>query len=72
MVEGGLNRHSPQELSVCLLHAPRSESSVVVPAGLMLSHLLHLKGIDSVVLECRTREEGRRHHSCRRARTEHG
>eukprot|EP01133_Synstelium_polycarpum_P024033 gene24033-28834_t len=27
------------------------------PAGLMLSHLLHLKGIDSVVLECRTREE---------------
>ncbi|MDV6276407.1 4-hydroxybenzoate 3-monooxygenase [Rhodococcus erythropolis] len=27
------------------------------PAGLMLSHLLHLKGIDSIVLECRTREE---------------
>ncbi|MFD9662419.1 4-hydroxybenzoate 3-monooxygenase [Rhodococcus sp. NPDC059968] len=27
------------------------------PAGLMLSHLLHLKGIDSVVLESRTREE---------------
>ncbi|ROZ43107.1 4-hydroxybenzoate 3-monooxygenase [Rhodococcus sp. WS3] len=27
------------------------------PAGLMLSHLLHLQGIDSVVLECRTRED---------------
>ncbi|WP_072690751.1 4-hydroxybenzoate 3-monooxygenase [Rhodococcus marinonascens] len=27
------------------------------PAGLMLSHLLHLKGIDSVVLESRTRRE---------------
>jgi p-hydroxybenzoate 3-monooxygenase len=26
------------------------------PAGLMLSHLLHLQGIDSVVLECRSRE----------------
>jgi len=26
------------------------------PAGLMLSHLLHLQGIDSVVLELRTRE----------------
>jgi p-hydroxybenzoate 3-monooxygenase len=26
------------------------------PAGLMLSHLLHLHGIDSVVLECRSRE----------------
>jgi p-hydroxybenzoate 3-monooxygenase len=26
------------------------------PAGLMLSHLLHLKGIDSVVLESRSRE----------------
>ncbi|HEX6497910.1 MAG TPA: 4-hydroxybenzoate 3-monooxygenase [Micromonosporaceae bacterium] len=26
------------------------------PAGLMLSHLLHLYGIDSVVLECRSRE----------------
>ena len=27
------------------------------PAGLLLSHLLHLKGIDSVVIESRTREE---------------
>jgi len=27
------------------------------PAGLLLSHLLHLDGIDSVVLEARTREE---------------
>jgi p-hydroxybenzoate 3-monooxygenase len=26
------------------------------PAGLMLSHLLHLHGIDSVVIECRSRE----------------
>ncbi len=26
------------------------------PAGLVLSHLLHLQGIDSVVLECRSRE----------------
>ena len=26
------------------------------PAGLMLSHLLHLHGIDSVVLESRSRE----------------
>ncbi|UOF88674.1 4-hydroxybenzoate 3-monooxygenase [Fodinisporobacter ferrooxydans] len=27
------------------------------PAGLMLSHLLYLQGIDSIILECRTREE---------------
>ena len=27
------------------------------PAGLLLSHLLHLRGIESVVLEARTREE---------------
>jgi p-hydroxybenzoate 3-monooxygenase len=26
------------------------------PAGLMLSHLLHLRGIESVILECRSRE----------------
>ncbi|MFK3984701.1 4-hydroxybenzoate 3-monooxygenase [Micromonospora sp. NPDC050397] len=26
------------------------------PAGLMLSHLLHLRGIDSVVIECRSRD----------------
>jgi len=26
------------------------------PAGLMLSHLLHLQGIDSVVVECKSRE----------------
>jgi p-hydroxybenzoate 3-monooxygenase len=26
------------------------------PAGLMLSHLLHLRGIESVVLECRSRQ----------------
>ena len=26
------------------------------PAGLLLGHLLHLKGIDSVILECRNRE----------------
>src|SRR5580658_3514201 len=26
------------------------------PAGLMLSHLLHLAGIESVVLECRSRQ----------------
>ena len=27
------------------------------PAGLLLSHLLHLRGIDSVVLEMRGREQ---------------
>src|SRR5579862_7733793 len=27
------------------------------PAGLLLSHLLHLRGIDSVVLETRTRDQ---------------
>lgn len=27
------------------------------PAGLMLAHLLHLQGIESVVLECRSRDE---------------
>src|SRR3954462_241201 len=27
------------------------------PAGLLLSHLLHIEGIDSVVLETRSREE---------------
>ena len=27
------------------------------PAGLLLSHLLHLNGIESVVLEARSREE---------------
>ncbi|MER2092363.1 MAG: FAD-dependent monooxygenase, partial [Saccharopolyspora rectivirgula] len=27
------------------------------PAGLMLSHLLHLNGIDSVVIDTRTRED---------------
>lgn len=27
------------------------------PAGLLLSHLLHLKGIESVVLESRTRAD---------------
>ncbi len=27
------------------------------PAGLMLSHLLHLQGIESVVLEIRTRNQ---------------
>ncbi|MEH7130282.1 4-hydroxybenzoate 3-monooxygenase [Neobacillus drentensis] len=27
------------------------------PAGLLLSHLLHLKGIDSIILESRSREE---------------
>ena len=27
------------------------------PAGLMLSHLLHLQGIDSIVIEARTRSE---------------
>jgi p-hydroxybenzoate 3-monooxygenase len=26
------------------------------PAGLLLGHLLHLKGVDSVILECRNRE----------------
>jgi p-hydroxybenzoate 3-monooxygenase len=26
------------------------------PAGLLLSHLLHLEGIDSIVIECRSRE----------------
>src|SRR5580704_11012728 len=26
------------------------------PAGLMLSHLLHLRGIESIILECRSRE----------------
>ena len=27
------------------------------PAGLLLSHRLHLQGIDSIILECRSREE---------------
>ncbi|WP_134704206.1 4-hydroxybenzoate 3-monooxygenase [Ammoniphilus sp. YIM 78166] len=27
------------------------------PAGLMLSHLLHLQGIESVIIECRSQEE---------------
>src|SRR3954447_4617926 len=27
------------------------------PAGLMLSHLLHLRGIDSVVIDLRTRQD---------------
>ena len=27
------------------------------PAGLLLSHLLHVKGIDSIVLETRSRKE---------------
>ena len=27
------------------------------PAGLLLSHLLHLRGIESVVLETRSREQ---------------
>jgi p-hydroxybenzoate 3-monooxygenase len=27
------------------------------PAGLLLSHLLHLEGIESIVLECRSRED---------------
>ena len=27
------------------------------PAGLLLSHLLHLEGIDSVVIESRSRQE---------------
>ena len=27
------------------------------PAGLMLSHLLHLRGIESVVIDIRTRED---------------
>ena len=27
------------------------------PAGLLLSHLLHLQGIDSIILESRSREE---------------
>ena len=27
------------------------------PAGLLLSHLLHLQGVESVVLETRSREE---------------
>ena len=27
------------------------------PAGLMLSHLLHLRGVDSVVIDLRTRED---------------
>src|SRR5580704_10562854 len=26
------------------------------PAGLMLSHLLHLRGIESIILECRSRK----------------
>jgi p-hydroxybenzoate 3-monooxygenase len=29
------------------------------PAGLLLSHLLHLKGIEAVVLEARSREPSR-------------
>jgi p-hydroxybenzoate 3-monooxygenase len=27
------------------------------PAGLMLSHLLHLRGVESVVIDLRTRED---------------
>src|SRR5918911_768018 len=36
----------------------RSQVGIVgaVPAGLMLSHLLHLEGIESVVLEYRSRD----------------
>jgi p-hydroxybenzoate 3-monooxygenase len=39
---------------------PRSTQVGIVgagPAGLMLSHLLHLSGIDSVVIECRSRAD---------------
>ena len=37
----------------------RSQVAIVGagPAGLMLSHLLHLQGVESIVLESRTREE---------------
>ena len=37
------------------------------PAGLMLAHLLHLQGIDSVVLEARSRELRRAPGAGRRA-----
>lgn len=38
---------------------PRTQVGIIGagPAGLLLSHLLHLEGIDSVVLESRSREE---------------
>ena len=35
---------------------PRSPSSAPDPPGLMLGHLLHLRGIDSVILESRSRD----------------
>jgi p-hydroxybenzoate 3-monooxygenase len=40
------------------MHRARTQVGIVGagPAGLMLGHLLHLRGIDSVVLENRTRE----------------
>jgi p-hydroxybenzoate 3-monooxygenase len=45
------------------MRAERTQVAIVGagPAGLVLAHLLHLEGIDSVVLEARTREyvEGR-------------
>jgi p-hydroxybenzoate 3-monooxygenase len=38
---------------------PRTQIGIIGagPAGLLLSHLLHLEGIESVILESRTREE---------------
>ena len=40
---------------------PRMKTAVAIvgagPAGLLLSHLLHLDGVDSVVIESRTRQE---------------
>ena len=45
------------------MRAERTQVAIVGagPAGLVLAHLLHLEGIESVVLEARTREyvEGR-------------
>jgi p-hydroxybenzoate 3-monooxygenase len=40
------------------MHTTRTQVAIVGagPAGLMLSHLLHLQGVESVVLECRSRE----------------
>ena len=48
-------RRSPR----CSAYGERTQVGIVGagPAGLLLSHLLHLAGIESVVIETRTREE---------------
>ncbi len=54
----GDDSDGPAPLSVLVESHMRTQVGIVGagPAGLVLSHLLHLLGIDSVVLECRSRE----------------